>query len=525
MDFLQCWKDAIQILRQSTVDPKELAVIGLIECQVDFKIINNNICFICNTNPVYKLMGQYASKLYIEICKLLGNDNLEFELMTLNEFNSSSIAGDQNFNSNNSQFNDMQSSVAPMPAQNNYYQQPNVNYNQNNNIQQQNNQYQQSNNYQQPRSNYQQQNSSFNNNIVYDSNNRGQTDILGLTDNVNPDMTFENYVTDPENQLVYAIAQRIAMDPGSDNYNPFYIYGGSGLGKTHLLWAIANRIRETRPDISVKYIRAEEFIRKFVDAISRKNFAPQQVQFQDEFTKHDVFIMDDIQSLTKGDKARDAFFEIIADFLDKPGRQLILASDVAPGILKNFNQRLISRFGSGVCSEIYPPNVETRAAITLAKCKEMNISLPTSIVDYISNNIRSSVREIVGAIKTLKSQIDFKGTMISYEEAVKTLASSVNVYSQVTNIDAIKERVAKEYEVTTAQMESASRKAPITTARAMAMKLAKELTTLSLSDIGRSFNKDHSSVISAVKKAGEKIEGDPEQAAIYKKLTLSLKKD
>lgn len=519
MDFLQCWKDAIQILRQSTVDPKELAVIGLIECQVDFKIINNKVCFICNTNPVYKLMGQYASGLYLEICKLLSNDNLELELMTLSEYNSSFNTGDQSFNSNNVQFNDMQSSVAPIPAQNNYFQQNNVNY------QQQGNNYQQNNNYQQTSINLQQQNSPFNNNIVSDSGNRGQTNILGLTDNVNPDMTFENYVTDPVNQVVYAIAQRIASDPGSDSYNPFYIYGGSGLGKTHLLWAIANRIRETRPDVSVKYIRAEEFIRKFVDAISRKNFAPQQVQFQDEFTKHDVFIMDDIQSLTKGDKARDAFFEIIADFLDRPGRQLILASDVGPGNLKNFNQRLITRFGSGLCNEIYPPNRETRAAITLAKCKELNITLPTAIVDYISVNIRSSVREIVGAIKTLKSQIDFKGSMISYDEAVKTLASSVNVYSQVTSIDVIKERVAKEFEVTIPQMESASRKAPITNARAMAMKLAKELTTLSLSDIGRSFNKDHSSVISAVKKTGEKIDNDPEQAAIYKKLTLSLKKD
>lgn len=137
------------------------------------------------------------------------------------------------------------------------------------------------------------------------------------------------------------------------------------------------------------------------------------------FTQYDVFIMDDIQSLTKGDKARDTFFDIIANFLDIKGKQLILASDVAPGNLKNFNDRLVTRFGSGICSEIYPPSSETRTAIILRKCKELNFELPNSVVDYIATNIRSSVREIEGAIKTLKNLVQVNGGTVTYDEAVK----------------------------------------------------------------------------------------------------------
>ena len=222
------------------------------------------------------------------------------------------------------------------------------------------------------------------------------------------------------------------------------------------------------------------------------------------------------------------YFDIIADFLDKPGRQLILVSDVPPGNLKNFSPRLVSRFGSGVCREIYPPSSETRAAITLNKCRELNITLPESVVDYIAENIRSSVREIEGAIKTLASHLQVYGE-ITYDQAVNNLKNLVNVKSQITTLEAIKERVAKEFDLPKVEvLDSAARKKPIPTARAMAMCLASELIpALSLNDIGRSFNKDHSSVHEAIKKLRAKLldENEKELAAIYQNLTTSLKKD
>ena len=157
---------------------------------------------------------------------------------------------------------------------------------------------------------------------------------------INPNKTFENYVIDPENKTLFATAIAVATNPGSSNYNPLYIYGASGLGKTHLLFAIANRIMQLNSDISIIYTRAEEFIRHYVESmasIKKSPFDDQQVHFQDLYTEHDVFIVDDIQNFIKGPKARDAFFDIIAEFIDKPNRQLILASDVPPGNLNGFN--------------------------------------------------------------------------------------------------------------------------------------------------------------------------------------------
>lgn len=345
-------------------------------------------------------------------------------------------------------------------------------------------------------------------------------------DHINPNKTFENYVPDPENSLIYTIAQKVAAEPGSASVNPFYIYGGSGLGKTHLLFAIANRIKQTRSDISLIYTRAEGFIRSYVESMSRKNaFDYQQVHFQELFTAQDVFIVDDIQNFIKGPKARDTFFDIIADFLEKPNRQLILASDVPPGNLKDFSPRLKSRFGSGVCREIFPPSTETRTAITLNKCREFKVELSDAIVDYIATHIRSNVREIEGAIKTLNSHIESFGS-ITYEQAVKTLSNLVNVPDQMVTVEAIKERVAKEFDVTVASLESAQRKKVVSLARSLAMTLAHDLIpSLSLNDIGRAFSKDHSSVHEAIKRTRQRVESDAETAAVYQKLKLSLKRD
>ena len=491
MDLQQIWNDVIQSFVESEKDESKKALIQLLSTQCTFTIKDNNVCFLCQNDIAYKVIKLYAFDFHDEIKRMLGNNSLAMNIMMASDF-----VGN---NSNNQNYT--QGIQAQVNSQNSF-----------------------------ATTSVSTQNTVEFNNPTYAEANTAtvQKKVSSFKDygNINPTKTFENYVTDPENQLVYAIAQSIANNPGTDSYNPFYIYGGSGLGKTHLLWAIANRIKETKPNVSVAYIRAEEFIRSYVDSMAKKNaFDPQQVHFQDRFTQYNVFIMDDIQSLTRGEKARDTFFDIIAEFLDKPGRQLILASDVPPGNLKNFSPRLVSRFGSGVCREIYPPSNETRLAIIKSKCSELKIEFPDSVVEYIANNIRSSVREIEGAIKTLKSHVDLTGQMISLDDAIKNLSNLVNVTSQVTTLDSIKDRVAKEFEISVASMESALRKKEITTARSMAMLIANELIpTLSLSDIGRSFNKDHSSVLTAIRRTKARIEESQEIAAIHQKLVLSLKK-
>ncbi len=345
---------------------------------------------------------------------------------------------------------------------------------------------------------------------------------------INPSKTFENYVIDPENKILFATAVGVASNPGSSNYNPLYIYGSSGLGKTHLLFAIANHIMKTNPDKTIIYTRAEEFIRHYVESmanIKKTPFDDQQVHFQDLYTEHDVFIVDDIQNFIKGPKAREAFFDIIAEFIDKPNRQLILASDVPPGNLNGFNARLTSRFGSGVCCEVMPPGIETRRAITMKKCKEMQINLSEEIANYIAVNIRSNIRELEGAIKTLNSHMQ-QNEVLTLEDAKRILTNLVNASNQVCSLDTIKERVSREFEVPVAAMESAEKKKTVSLARSMAMSLARDLIpSLSLSDIGRAFNKDHSSVHEAIKRIGKRIQAEPEIASKYNKLTLSLKKE
>ena len=504
MDLQDIWKKAIEDVCASFQDLQQKAMLQVIGNQCMIQISSNNICFICNNELASQLLPQYAYTLLVKINQLLGGKQYGMQI---------SMASDV--------ISQLQPQQPQMQPVNNYSQYPQDTY--------QNAGMPQHHPY-----GYQQniQNPFVNQNVVQQPIVNQQPDMNQAvrskvpSDNINPDKTFENYVTDPENRLVYAIAQSIAKDPGSEAYNPFYIYGASGLGKTHILWAIANKIRQDQPNKSVVYIRAEEFIKNYVDSMAKKNFDPQQIHFQDTFTRHDVFIMDDIQSLAKGDKARETFFDIIATFLDKPGRQLILASDVPPGNLKNFSPRLVSRFGSGVCREIYPPSAETRAAIAIRKCSECGITLPDSVIDYIANNIRSSVRELEGAVKTLKSQIDIENRQITFDEAVKTLSNLVNSKSQTTTLDAIKDRVAKEFGVTVQDMDSASRKKLTSTARSIAMTLGHQLIPkLSSTDIGRSFNKDHSSVHEAIKRVEQRLLEDRELADLYQKLVLSLKKE
>lgn len=194
--------------------------------------------------------------------------------------------------------------------------------------------------------------------------------ILG---NINPEKTFENFVLEPKNALVYEIALKIAKNPGTNDCNPFFLYGSSGIGKTHLLWAIANKIRATRPDQIVRYIRGEEFIRLYVEYLSKSESQEHHPRFEDYISKYAVLIIDDILSITKGKKSREIFIEIITDYIDKTNKQLIVASTEAPCNLKALPSKQSSILCSGLCSELFPPSADSRVAITILKCKELGI--------------------------------------------------------------------------------------------------------------------------------------------------------
>lgn len=525
MDLIQIWNDAIQRVAAATPAEQDKQIMSLFLTQVSLTIENNMIIFMCSSPFICGLFSKYTSQFYSEVCHLLNRKDMGFSV----QIGSVQSAVPQNMAPQMQPQQPMQAQPlqgAPDSLQQTYGE----------------------NLYGTPRGEYQAATPSLMaRQPRYDGYAQGQQSLqqdmyeqpqapavrlpkprFMRNDAINPNKTFENYVTDPDNRLLYATAVAVATNPGTSNYNPFYIYGGSGLGKTHLLFAIANRIRQNRPDCSMVYIRAEEFIRHYVESMAKgrqTSFSDQSLHFQDLYTENDVFIVDDIQNFAKSPKTRDTFFEIIAEFIDRPNRQLILASDVAPGNLKDFSARLTSRFGSGVCCEVFPPSAETRTAIVINKCKEIGFTLSDDIVNYVASHIRSNVREIEGALKTLFTQYSIQQSL-TYDEAVRILSNLVNASNQVLSMDTIKERVAREFEIQVASMESAERKKTVSLARSMAMCLIRELIdTASLKEIGRAFNKDHSSVHEAIQRIERKMKSDPELSARYHRLKLSLKNE
>lgn len=504
MNFIQIWDQVVQNVVKQFSDDKEKNLLLLIGSQVSIFIADNILTFQCKSPFVSRLIPEYLSAFFKEVKHITGMQNLGV-----------SIQSAETVQHQFGQTSQIQSPPASQQYHGNMYQQ---------------NSYQ----YMDP---YMQSGpiAQMPHNVIAQSSTikeQQQLPKFMQEDRVNHDKTFDNYVTDPENELICKIAKQIAAEPGSNRTNPFYIYGGSGLGKTHLLFAVANEIRRTHPEKSVVYMRSEDFIKNYVDSMtpkrnekSKAGYNYQQVYFRDFFTSQDVFIVDDIQNFIKAPGSRSTFFEIISDFLEKPNHQLILASDVPPGKLKGFNERETSRFGSGVCREIFPPNSETRAAITISKCREFHVDLACNIIEYIATHIRSNVREIEGAIKTL-SAVKMTQRELTYEDAVSALQSLINTSNQIITIDNIKENVASEFVVTIEDMEGRSRKRAISQARSIAMTLASDLIpSLSLNDIGRSFHKDHSSVHEAIKRTRKRVKDNTELSAIYQKLTLSLKRN
>lgn len=445
MDLEQVWHEAIQRCKQQINDPLKKAALDVIELQTSINITCSDLCFICNNDFVKKLIFEYVPALFMEITRIIDNNNLGIKLLLSGEFQHSRMTENSN-------------------------------------------------------------------------------PILN-TDNINPDKTFENYVTDPKNAKLYEIALKIAENPGDEKYNPLFLYGGTGLGKTHLAMAIANRIKKNRPELSVRYIRAEEFIRLFVESLTKSSSDDNQVSFENSLLQHDVLIVDDLQTLTKGEKSRETFFKIIDNYLDKTGKQLIMTSSETIGGFKNIPPQIVSELGSGVCIELLTPSYENRVAITLCKCKELNLKLELAIVEYIAQKLRYSVRAIEGAVKTLNTQSKITGDEITYPEAVKLLSDLVESDSRYIGVGTIKKCVAKEYGVSVFSMESADKKKNITQARSMAMTLANDLIpNLSLKDIGTAFNKGHTYVYEAIKRTRERICDDTDElSTIYERLTRSLK--
>lgn len=311
--------------------------------------------------------------------------------------------------------------------------------------------------------------------------------------NLNPRYQFENFIKGEGNQLARAAAFAIGDNPGQTSFNPLFIYGGVGLGKTHLIQAIGNKILRQFPDKKAIYLSTDIFTVEYVEAIQNNTVN----EFSGFYKNMDVLIIDDIQFLVGKEKTQDHFFNIF-NVLHQSGKQIILSSDKPPKDLKGLNDRLVSRFQWGLTADIQPPEFETRIAILKNKSESFGISLSGEILEYIATNITSNIRELEGCLIKLLANASLSSKEINYELARKTVKEIATGRKVNISIDYITKVVCEFFEVEENKVREKNRKKEVVLARQVAMYLSKKLTKSSLKTIGLHFGgRDHSTVIHA----------------------------
>jgi chromosomal replication initiator protein len=322
--------------------------------------------------------------------------------------------------------------------------------------------------------------------------------------NLNPAFTFETFVEGKSNQIAKAAALQVAQHPGTTGYNPLFIYGGVGLGKTHLMHAIGNFILAQDRNARVTYLHSERFVADMVKAL--------QHNAMNEFKRHyrsvDALLIDDIQFFAGKERSQEEFFHTFNSLLE--GRhQIILTCDRYPKGVDGLEERLKSRFGWGLTQAIDPPELETRVAIMQSKAEQANIALPSDVAFFVAKRIRSNIRELEGALHRLAATARFTGKPITMEFAKEALRDLIALQDKLITIDNIQKTVAEYYKIRASDLLSKRRSRSITRPRQLAMALAKELTNHSLPEIGNAFNgRDHTTVLHACKKVAELRESD-----------------
>lgn len=321
---------------------------------------------------------------------------------------------------------------------------------------------------------------------------------------LNPRNTFNNFVVGSNNQFGYAAAQAVAQSPAK-TYNPLFIYGGSGLGKTHLLQAIGHHVLGTRKAAKVFYISSEQFANEFIDGIQHSSL----YKFRKKYRQADVLMIDDIQFLGGKERTQEEFFHTFNSLHDGH-KQIILSSDRPASEIENLEQRLVSRFEWGMTAELQPPEMETRIAILKSKAANLKITLDGWIIEFLADKIRNNVRRLEGALMRVASYCSLSGKTVNRDD-IETLLRDIfqEQARRAVTIDQIQRKVAETFDLRIADMTSKRRLASIAFPRQIAMYLSREMTTSTLADIGDSFGgKDHGTVIHAVKLIKKRMESD-----------------
>ena len=339
----------------------------------------------------------------------------------------------------------------------------------------------------------------------------------GFENNLDPRFTFKDFVVGKSNELAFSACRRVA-DSKDVPFNPLFLYGGVGLGKTHLMHAIAWQKKKLNPKFEILYLSAEKFMYEFIKAIRVKN----TVAFKDQYRSVNLLMIDDVQFIIGKESTQEEFFHTFNALTDK-NRQIVISADKSPSDLEGLEERLRSRLGSGLVADIHPTTYELRLSIIEAKIKKYNIDLSKDIIEFLAHKITTSVRELEGALTRLAAHVTLVGRTVNLEIAEDLLQDLLRASDRRTTIDQIQKKVAEHFNVKISDMHSARRSRTIARPRQIAMFLAKNLTTRSLPEIGRKFGgRDHTTVIHAIKKVKELVKNDSSLSEDIEILTRSL---
>ncbi len=331
--------------------------------------------------------------------------------------------------------------------------------------------------------------------------------------NLDPNFTFDTFVEGKSNELAKAASLQVADSPGG-TYNPLFIYGGTGLGKTHLMQAVGNTMLKKKPDVKIIYLHSERFVSEMVKSLQHNTIN----NFKSFYRNADALLIDDIQFFAGKERSQEEFFHTFNSLLESR-QQVILTCDRYPKEVEGLEDRLKSRFGWGLTVAVDPPELETRAAILKSKAEQAHIEIPDKVAFFVAKRIQSNVRELEGTLRRLIAHARFKGKPITMDITQEALRDLLAMQERMVSIENIQKTVAEYYKVRVSDLHSKSRRRSITRPRQMAMTLAKKLTNHSLPEIGDAFGgRDHTTVLHACRKIDELKEGDNRIQEDYRNL-------
>ncbi|MDQ3290139.1 MAG: chromosomal replication initiator protein DnaA [Bacteroidota bacterium] len=336
---------------------------------------------------------------------------------------------------------------------------------------------------------------------------------------LNASYNFDNYIEGDCNRLARSAGYAVATKPGTTSFNPLMVYGGVGLGKTHLVHAIGNHIKSTWPEKFVLYVSSEKFVNQFIESLKTNTVQ----DFANFYLLVDILIIDDVQFLSGKEKTQEMFFHIF-NHLHQSGKQIVMTSDCAPPKLKGLEERLLSRFKWGLTADLQSPDFETRMAIIQKKMQADGIDIPNNVVEYLAYSVDTNVRELEGVLISLIAQSSLNRKEIDLELAKNALKHIIEDVETEVNLDFIQKTVAEFFDVTLDSLKAKTRKKEIVTARQVAMYFAKEFTSHSLKSIGYHFGgRDHSTVIHSVQTVSDLIDTDKKFKASIQELQKKFK--